>query len=119
MFAPTDHRSHRPRQWLINGVKKIETLRFLERPDRTLAQAAIQWLLAEPRNVTILPNIYDEAQLAEFAGGSDAPPLTADELARVKELAATNFGVGPEQNRYKGTMTEDDYRTATAQLAGV
>lgn len=119
VFAPTDHRSHRPRQWLINGVKKIETLRFLERPDRTLAQAAIQWLLAEPRNVTILPNIYDEAQLAEFAGGSDAPPLTADELARVKELAATNFGVGPEQNRYKGTMTEDDYRTATAQLAGV
>jgi aryl-alcohol dehydrogenase-like predicted oxidoreductase len=118
-FAPTDHRIHRPRQWLLNGVKKVETLRFLERPDRTLGQAAIQWLLAEPRTMTILPNIYDAEQLAEFAAASDAPPLTADELARVQELRATNFGVGPEPSRYKGTMTEDEYREATAQPASV
>jgi aryl-alcohol dehydrogenase-like predicted oxidoreductase len=29
-FPPTDHRSHRPRSWLLNGVKKVEQLRFLE-----------------------------------------------------------------------------------------
>ena len=29
-FPPTDHRSHRPRSWLLNGVKKVEKLRFLE-----------------------------------------------------------------------------------------
>ena len=119
VFPPTDHRSHRPRQWLLNGVKKIETLRFLETPDRTLGQAAIQWILAEPRVMTVLPNIYDAEQLAEFATVSETPALTADELARIAELAQTNFGIGEEANRYKGTMTADAYREATAGLATV
>jgi aryl-alcohol dehydrogenase-like predicted oxidoreductase len=105
VFPPTDHRSHRPRQWLINGVQKVETLRFLEGPGRTLGQAALQWLLAEPRVMTVLPNIYDAAQLREFAAAPDTPPLSADELARIAELRTTNFGVGPEQGRYKGTMS--------------
>jgi aryl-alcohol dehydrogenase-like predicted oxidoreductase len=119
VFPPTDHRSHRPRQWLLNGIKKIETLRFLETPTRTLGQAAIQWLLAEPRAMTILPNIYDGEQLAEFGRAPDTAMLTADELARVAELASDNFGVGAETNRYKGTMTEDAYREAAAGLAAV
>ncbi|HEY4441747.1 MAG TPA: aldo/keto reductase [Candidatus Elarobacter sp.] len=104
VFPPTDHRSHRPRQWLINGVQKVETLRFLEEPGRTLGQAAIQWLLAEKRVMTVLPNIYDAEQLREFAAAVDTPELSPAELARIEELRATNFGVGPEQNRYKGTM---------------
>jgi aryl-alcohol dehydrogenase-like predicted oxidoreductase len=104
VFPPTDHRSHRPRQWLINGIKKIETLRFLEVPGRTLGQAAIQWLLAEPRVMTVLPNIYDAEQMREFAAAPDAPPLTTAELAAIAELRATNFGVGPEPMRFKGTM---------------
>jgi aryl-alcohol dehydrogenase-like predicted oxidoreductase len=104
VFPPSDHRSHRPRSWLLNGVKKVETLRFLESPQRTLGQAAIQWLLAEPRVMTVLPNIYDREQLREFAAASDAPALTPDELERVAELAKGNFGVGPEEQRYKGTM---------------
>jgi aryl-alcohol dehydrogenase-like predicted oxidoreductase len=104
VFPPTDHRSHRPRQWLLNGIEKVETLRFLEEPGRTLGQAAIQWLLAEKRVMTVLPNIYDAEQLREFAAAPEVPPLSADELARIEELRSTNFGVGPEQHRYKGTM---------------
>ena len=45
VFPENDHRRHRPRSWLINGIKKIETLQFLEQPERTLGQAALQWLL--------------------------------------------------------------------------
>jgi aryl-alcohol dehydrogenase-like predicted oxidoreductase len=105
-FPPTDHRSHRPRSWLLNGVKKVETLRFLERDGRTLGQASIQWLLAEPRVVSVLPNIYDREQLREFAAAPDTARLTQDELSRVAELAKTNFGIGPEENRYKGTMEQ-------------
>ncbi len=119
VFPPTDHRSHRPRQWLLNGVKKIETLRFLETPNRTLGQAAMQWILNEPRVMTVLPNIYDAEQLAELGTAPDTAPLSADELARIAELAQTNFGIGPEQNRYKGTMTEEAYREAAATLATV
>jgi aryl-alcohol dehydrogenase-like predicted oxidoreductase len=111
-FAPSDHRSHRPKSWLINGVKKVETLRFLERPDRTLGQAAIQWLLAEPRVMSVLPNVYDREQLREFAAAPDTPPLTPDELTRVAELARTNFGLPAEEGRYKGTMTPPSDLTA-------
>jgi aryl-alcohol dehydrogenase-like predicted oxidoreductase len=107
VFPPNDHRRHRPQSWLLNGVKKIEKLRFLERPDRTLGQAAIQWLLAEPRVMSVLPNIYDRDQLVEFAGASDAPPLTEDEIARVNALYADNFGLEPEPTNFKGTMKRD------------
>ena len=29
VFPANDHRRHRPRSWLINGVKKVRTLDFL------------------------------------------------------------------------------------------
>ncbi|MEO6989926.1 MAG: aldo/keto reductase [Candidatus Baltobacteraceae bacterium] len=115
IFPPGDHRNHRPRSWLLGGVRKVETLRFLERPDRTLGQAAIQWLLAEPRVTTVLPNIYDRAQLREFAAASETPPLRPDELAHVAELAATNFGVEEAPMNYKGTMTREQPVGASAE----
>ncbi|GAC1413253.1 MAG: aldo/keto reductase [Candidatus Velthaea sp.] len=119
VFPPTDHRSHRPKAWLLGGVQKVETLRFLENAHRTLGQASMQWLLSEPRTMTILPNIYDRDQLHEFGTACEVAPLSGDELARIAELTQTNFGIGPETGRYKGTMTEDDYRAAAAQLAEV
>ena len=103
-FAKNDHRRHRPREWLINGLRKIEQLRFLERPDRTLGQAAILWLLAEPRVMTVLPNIYDREQLVEFAKAPDAPALTAAELDRIAALYAENFGIEEPPMAFKGTM---------------
>ena len=103
VFPPNDHRRHRPRSWLVNGLKKIRSLDFLT-TRMTLGQAALKWLLAEPRVVTTLPNIYDADQLREFAAASDKPDLSADELQRVDELAARNFGVEEEPMAYKGTM---------------
>ena len=103
-FPPTDHRSHRPRSWLLNGVKKIDRLRFLESADRTLGQAALQWLLEDDRVASTLPNIYEEAQLVEFAKGPDSPPLTGGELEKIAELYAENFGVESDEPRFKGTM---------------
>ena len=84
--------------------KKVEQLRFLERPDRTLGQAAVQWLLAEPRVMTVLPNIYDREQLLEFAKAPDAPALTADELQRTAALYDKNFGIDEPPMNFKGTM---------------
>jgi aryl-alcohol dehydrogenase-like predicted oxidoreductase len=103
-FPPTDHRSHRPRSWLLNGVKKIDRLRFLENSDRTLGQAALQWLLADERVATALPNIYNEEQLVEFAAAPECPALTADDFARIEELYGENFGVEAEEHKFKGTM---------------
>jgi aryl-alcohol dehydrogenase-like predicted oxidoreductase len=102
-FPPNDHRRYRPRSWLTNGVKKVETLDFLRR-DMTLGQAALKWLLAEPLVVTTLPNIYDDEQLAEFAAASEQRDLTADEMRKIDELSRKNFGVVEEPMVYKGTM---------------
>ncbi len=107
-FAKNDHRRHRPRSWLLNGLKKLEALRFLhEGRDMTLGQAALKWLLASPAVMTTLPNIYNVEQLEEFAAASDKPDLTPDDLERVRELQKVNFHVHEEHMRYKGTMHRD------------
>jgi aryl-alcohol dehydrogenase-like predicted oxidoreductase len=103
-FPPTDHRSHRPRSWLLNGIKKVEKLRFLENSERTLGQAALQWLLADDRVASTLPNIYNEEQLVEFAKAPDCPPLTADDLVKIDGIYADNFGVEEAPPKFKGTM---------------
>jgi aryl-alcohol dehydrogenase-like predicted oxidoreductase len=103
-FPPTDHRSHRPRTWLLNGIRKVEQLRFLENSKRTLGQAALQWLLADDRVASTLPNIYNEEQLVEFARAPDCQPLTADDMARIEELYSENFGVEEAPAKFKGTM---------------
>jgi aryl-alcohol dehydrogenase-like predicted oxidoreductase len=103
-FPPTDHRSHRPRSWLLNGIKKIDQLRFLENSDRTLGQAALQWLLADHRVASTLPNIYNEEQLVEFAKAPDCPPLAADDMAKIEKLYSENFGIEEAPPKFKGTM---------------
>jgi aryl-alcohol dehydrogenase-like predicted oxidoreductase len=103
-FPPTDHRSHRPRTWLLNGIRKVEQLRFLENSKRTLGQAALQWLLADDRVASTLPNIYNEEQLVEFARAPDCQPLTANDMARIEELYSENFGVEEAPAKFKGTM---------------
>ena len=95
-FAKNDHRRHRPKEWLLDGLKKVDQLSFLtESGERTLGQAALKFVLASPEIVSTLPNIYDEEQLDEFAAAPDTPDLTDDELARVAELYENNFGLEP------------------------
>jgi aryl-alcohol dehydrogenase-like predicted oxidoreductase len=103
-FPPTDHRSHRPRSWLLNGIKKVEQLRFLENSQRTLGQAALQWLLADDRVASTLPNIYNEEQLFEFAKAPECPSLAADDIATIEDLYSENFGIEEEPPKFKGTM---------------
>jgi aryl-alcohol dehydrogenase-like predicted oxidoreductase len=92
VFPENDHRRHRPRSWLLEGVQKISTLGFLtESGERTLGQAALRWILADPEVATTLPNIYGADQLAEFT--ADVPDLTADELEKVDELYEIDFGL--------------------------
>ena len=103
-FPPTDHRSHRPRSWLLNGIKKIEKLRFLENSERSLGQAALQWLLTDDRVASTLPNIYNEEQLMEFAKAPECPSLTADDVNKLENLYSENFGLESEEPKFKGTM---------------
>ena len=94
VFAENDHRRHRKREWLVDGLQKVEQLGFLtEDGTRTLGQAALAWLWADPAVVTVLPNVYGDEQVQEFAGAADVPPLSSDELDRVAALYERNFGL--------------------------
>ena len=116
MFPATDHRSHRPRSWLLNGIKKVERLRFLENEHRSLGQAALQWLLVDDRVASTLPNIYNEEQLIEFAKAPDSPALSSDEVEKIVDLHSENFGVEEDPPKFKGTMrlSETPQSTQTA-----
>jgi len=93
-FARNDHRRHRPKEWLLDGLKKVERLGFLTGSgERTLGQAALKFILASPEVVSTLPNIYGDEQLEEFAAAPETPDLTEEELARVAELYESNFGL--------------------------
>jgi aryl-alcohol dehydrogenase-like predicted oxidoreductase len=78
------------------GLNKLEQISFLTQDTgRTLGQAAIQFILTEPSICSVLPNIYNEQQLREFAAASDTPSLTPSELAILTELHSRNYGVAP------------------------
>ncbi|CAN5817327.1 aldo/keto reductase [soil metagenome] len=101
-FGENDHRRHRPKEWLIDGLKKVDKLGFLtESGERTLGQAALKFVLASPEVASTLPNIYGEEQIEEFAATSETPDLTDEELNRVEELYASNFGLR-EQSAVSG-----------------
>jgi aryl-alcohol dehydrogenase-like predicted oxidoreductase len=95
-FPKHDHRSHRPREWLTEGLQKVETLRFLcEEHGITLAQAALKFILAQDAIACVLPTVASAEDLDEWGATSARPDLAADDLARIAELYERNFGVEP------------------------
>ena len=105
VFEKIDHRSHRPKAWLTNGLQKIEQLDFLMRDEATLGQAALQFLMRTPSIVSSLPNIYDREQLLEFGGACETPAIDGEQYARVAALFDDNFGL--EREREAGVAAEN------------
>jgi aryl-alcohol dehydrogenase-like predicted oxidoreductase len=97
-FAPGDHRNWRVttnekrRLWLEDGLKKVERLEPFLR-GRSVGQLAIQFILKEPMTASVLPNIYDEAGLRDFAGYDQAAPLTDAEHEEIQALYEAGFGL--------------------------
>jgi aryl-alcohol dehydrogenase-like predicted oxidoreductase len=93
-FDANDHRSHRKREWLVDGLKKVDALNFLlEGRDATIGQVALKWLLTDPGITCVQPNIYNLEQITEFAAAGDIDEFDADELGEVELLYRTNFGL--------------------------
>ncbi|HEX9459062.1 MAG TPA: aldo/keto reductase [Thermoanaerobaculia bacterium] len=95
-FDDTDHRSHRPRSWMVEGLQKVDRLESL-RKERgvTLGQFALLWLYAHKSILSALPNIYDEEQIREFAAASYHPPLGDTEMEQIQEMYVRNFDITP------------------------
>ena len=67
-------------------LQKVEELRFLERAGRSLAQAALQYLLSYPVVSTIIAGAKRVEQLEMNAGASNGMGLEEEELERVKAI---------------------------------
>ena len=91
VFPKGDHRSHRNKDNMLDNFEKAATLSFLwEGTGRTIGQAAVAGILANPAFTTVLPTTTTVEEVQEYAAGSDLP-LTPDEQARLLELHARNF----------------------------
>ena len=93
-FGGSDHRRHRKREWLVEGLTKVEQLRFLVRQgERSMAQAALKFILAQPGIACVVPTVTTLSELEELAGTSQAPDLSGEELERIEALYQSGFGL--------------------------
>ncbi len=75
-------------QRFLRQVERSEQLRFLERPGRTMGQAALQYVLANPAVTCPIPGAKNVAQITANAAAADGE-LTAVELAQVQALTSS------------------------------
>ena len=95
-FDESDHRSHRPRSWMVEGLQKVDRIRELASSRGvTVGQLALMWLYSHPSIVSALPNIYGAEQIEEFVAASDHALLTDDEMEWVDQQYRRNFDITP------------------------
>jgi aryl-alcohol dehydrogenase-like predicted oxidoreductase len=91
VFPKEDHRSHRNRENMLDNFEKAESLTFLwEDTGRTMGQAAIAGILANPAFTTVLPTVVTTEEIHEYAAASELP-LNAEEKAMLDGLWSRNF----------------------------
>ena len=74
----------------------MEAVQFLtQEGQKTIGQAALQFVLSESAVASVLPNIYNQEQLEEFVNASSLPAIAPSDLEKLKCLYAENFGVEP------------------------
>ncbi|MBI3060138.1 MAG: aldo/keto reductase [Deltaproteobacteria bacterium] len=71
-------------------LEKVERLRFLERPHRSLAQAAIAFCIAHPAVSVVIPGGRNGHQVRENVAAGDLK-LSSEELQRIGELWRNGF----------------------------
>ena len=65
-----------------------DKFRFLVRPDRTLAQAALQFVVQQSGVSVVLAGAVSTTELRENLGTESAPRLDATELRRISEISS-------------------------------
>ena len=95
-FGETDFR-HRwqeepeEREIYLEDLAKVEKLRPLAK-DRTLAQLALQFVLAHPAVTAAIPGAKTVRQLQDNVRSAVLPPLTPEELAQIDAITPPGGG---------------------------
>jgi aryl-alcohol dehydrogenase-like predicted oxidoreductase len=92
-FLPGDIRHHWPPAMVAGRIAAAARLSFLVKPNRTMAQAALRFVLAFPEISVAIPGAKTVAQVAENVGSADAPPLTQAEVQEARALYSKDFGL--------------------------
>jgi len=83
-FLQGDIRHNFPLDYISQLTLAAEKLRFLESNSRTLAQAAIRYVLDHKDVSTVIPGAKTREQVEEDLASSESPSLTGEELIRSK-----------------------------------
>jgi myo-inositol catabolism protein IolS len=87
-FPAGDIRQDWPGQaWYRESLEIVDHLRALERPDQTLGQLALRFVLNHPAVSVAIPGAKTPAQVEINAAASVRPLLTEAEVQRINEVA--------------------------------
>jgi len=92
-FPPGDIRHHWPPAMIDGRVAAAKRLSVLTGPNRTSAQAALQFVLAFPEVSVAIPGAKTIPQVEENISASAAPPLAAEDVRAARALYAKDFGL--------------------------
>jgi len=90
-FPQGDIRSNFPRNYQAGLVRAAQQLMLLESKTRTLAQASIRFALDHKDLSTVIPGAKTPQQTEENLRASELPPLTGEELLRIRILREQGF----------------------------
>jgi aryl-alcohol dehydrogenase-like predicted oxidoreductase len=86
-FPEGDMRASWPREYFLMQVQLVEKLRFLVvEGQRTMAQAALRFVLDEPGVSVVISGIKTSAQAEENMASCDLPPLSDTDRQTLSEL---------------------------------
>ena len=74
-------------------IDRARAFAFLDRPGRSLPQAAYQFALMHPAVSAVVGGYSDLDQLEEVAHCASMGPLDATEMTLVEQVWSTNFGL--------------------------
>lgn len=90
-FRRSWHEDSEKYQTFLQDLEKVEQLRQLA-DGRSLAQLALQFVLANPTVSTVIPGAKRVDQLEENVQAGLLPPLTGEELAQINEIVPPGGG---------------------------
>jgi aryl-alcohol dehydrogenase-like predicted oxidoreductase len=90
-FPSGDIRSSFPRNYLTGLIRAGQQLSLLESKNRTLAQASIRFTLDHKDVSTVIPGAKTPQQVEENIKASELPPLTGEELLRIRIMREKGF----------------------------
>ena len=92
-FPPGDIRHHWPPSMIAGRATAASRLSFLAGPSRTMAQAALRFVLSFPEVSVTIPGSKTVAQLEENVAASGATPLADSEVQEARSLYGKDFGL--------------------------